>query len=226
MSRIRKYLPVAVAATFIAGAAQAATLNLVHQGDDLWGAPALEQDVFVTMNKTRWGVGAGVMQLMDTVSGSAITAFCIDVTRWITDPPGAYESKASWYSAPVTAKVQALFNTAYAKVTDAASAAGFQMALWEIVTESAGNPLSLSSGTFRATGTTQAVAHAKDYLAGLSGATTQKYHLTFLESLTTDQPGYGQDLIGVAPVPLPASVLLLGGAIAGMGALRRRQKNA
>lgn len=60
-----------------------------------------------------------------------------------------------------------------------------------------------------------------------------KLEITLSAGRTENIVGVGPVVVGVSvtdveltPVPLPASVLLLGAGIAGLGAMRRRQKKA
>lgn len=223
MSRTGTYLVATAVAVAWVGVAQAATVDLEYQGATMWGTPDWHQGTSVTLQGQTWQpVLAGVIRLKDAVTNAPLITFCLDVTTWIGDPPGLYLIAADLLDGPVAQRVQALFDTAYDNVVNPATAAGFQMALWEIVHEVAGNPLDIRSGDFHVSGSAAAMAHATGYLSGLTASTPQRYVLTYLESLS-NTPGIGQDLVAVAPIPLPATALLLGGALAGMGFMRRRR---
>jgi hypothetical protein len=119
-----------------------------------------------------------------------------------------------------------LFSANSVTVDTATKSAAFQVALWEIVYETSGT-LDAAVGAFSATsGTAGLIAQANTYLGNLAGNSA---FLTFFES---DGNPRSQNLVteGVRPVvpevPLPASGLLLVGALAGAGALAMRRKAA
>ncbi|MCQ0970651.1 VPLPA-CTERM sorting domain-containing protein [Paracoccus sp. TK19116] len=207
------------------GAAQAATIDLVNQGSTVWGSKNLYQDgVKITKGGSSTNVLAGLFMLKDKVSGTKFETFCIDVYNTLGTPPGKYDTtQTSWFSTKATEAVQKLYNTAYASVSTAVQAAGFQLALWEIVTEDTSkNGFDLSKGFFSATASSAVMNQAKSYLSGLTGKQTGSYDLTFFKSTSTPK---GQDLLSATPsaVPVPASVLLLAGGLAGLGGIARRK---
>ena len=206
------------------GAANAATLDVVYQGSTPWGSENYyKSGVTIKRGGTTQNVLAGLFMLKDKVTNTPFQAFCIDVYHTLGNTPGKYETTGtSWFSTKATTAIQKLYNTAYSAVDSALEAAGFQLALWEIVTEDSKNSYSLSSGWFKASANASIINQANSYLSGLTGAETAKYDLTFLKS--TSKPK-GQDLLTATPsaVPVPASVLLLAGGLAGLGGMARRK---
>jgi len=126
-------------------------------------------------------------------------------------------------------KLVRLASAAYDLVVDGVTAAAFQISVWEIVYDT-DTMLDLDGGNFftvaDANGAefNEAVeAQADTFLAGLASAQMGAYDLTFMyndgsQDIVTATPA-------VAAVPLPASSLLLLGAIGGLGALRRRKSS-
>lgn len=169
-------------------------------------------------------------------------AWCLDITNYFdlsaspdyqkTDTP--FASSTSLSQSQID-DVKTLFDTGYQSVLDtissggsglrATTAAGFQIALWELVFE-ATSDRDVTDDDFFVTGTSQAVVDAATgFLAGMSGPATGNYKVIFLES---QHPHIhkGQNLVTVAPVPLPAAGLLLVGALGGLGYVARCRKAA
>ena len=115
-----------------------------------------------------------------------------------------------------------LFNSFSAAAHDAAtggSAAGLQLAIWEVLFDTGG---SLTSGGFRVTAaSTQALAAGAWYLSELSkaGDAYKTASATWLDT----RRGYGQDQI---TTPEPGTLLLLGMGVAGLAARRRKKSQA
>lgn len=98
-------------------------------------------------------------------------------------------------------------------------AAGFQLALWELIYET-GATYSLTGGNFQNTSGTAINTAANAFLGNLGGAIEQNYKLTFWQNDT----GTNQNLVSLAVVPLPAAGLLLFAGLAGLGVAARRRK--
>lgn len=145
-------------------------------------------------------------------------AFCFEFAQFFT--PDLTYDMASISDPGVLARVDALYTNAFASVLDALSAAAFQFALWEISVDTV---LDLDAGDFQLVSSDDAAMKplAASYLANIQsgawvGGGSDIY--TLLTHPTS------QDLLTVTHVPLPTSVLLLGGALAGLGLVGARRR--
>jgi hypothetical protein len=217
-----------VAAAILAPSlASATTVNLVYEGGTASGTAQITKSPAPgtkTVTVGAWGFN------MDDTTGTLgdengdFVAWCLDATHWlqgsssylITDDP--FASSYGLTDADI-ARVQSVFDANYGSVdlSNSAEAAAFQMALWEALYD---DDWSILTGDFTVTSTTAgAMDQAEAYLfAASTYSGGQQYSMTFLESLSG-----GQNLVTVAPIPLPAAGLLLLGALGGLGALRRRR---
>ncbi|SNS86064.1 VPLPA-CTERM sorting domain-containing protein [Tropicimonas sediminicola] len=148
--------------------------------------------------------------------------------------------------------IQALFDIADPMSLDFTTneiySSGFQLALYEVVYETSGNPYTLafeSSGTttfyaeptdYSDTGEVGAVAFANSILSTLNSGTgwvSGAYELFWLQNTNN----VGENLVSgytvgsnpgfpAAPIPLPASGLLLIGGLGALAVARRRRKVA
>lgn len=215
----KKTLLAAAAATLVlgAGSVQARTVNLAVDSDGIFGAEnwskrglgrTMEGGSIPTYNGR-----AGAFHFTDGLS--SFIAFCIEPGVWL-DLSKTFETGTNPLASAVMSNVDKLFNAAYDQVSDAVSAAAFQVALWEVVAESSGT-FDLNNGShYLATGG-DVTTLGNLFLAGMETAGTGRYeYTTYVNS--------GQDQISVSEVPLPASALLLLGGLGGFAAYGRRKK--
>lgn len=204
--------------------ASASTI-LTYTGSGPFGSPNLSDPVTIQAAGFNGGhpggVQAGQFRMTDNTPGGLgdFLAFCVDLAHTIRSGQ-AYSFEALPFSSAATTNLDRLFTGFYAGVTDRLSAAAFQVAIWEIITDS-DTGLDLASGGFRATNRSGAsgdvLASATALLNGLSQARTGGYEITFLRSATS------QDLVTVSPVPLPGAVGFLLAGIVAFSIIRRRQ---
>lgn len=212
---------VAAMMAFGASAASASTVNLEYQvPGNKYGNPNWSESVWVKTNRRGryYRATPGLYRLRDSDTGADVLAWCIDYFKPMRDHK-AYDTAVSFVSDMQLDYIDRLFNSAYESVTDSVTAAGFQLALWEIMADT-GN-LNLSKGNFRVSDYSyEAKTVAAGYLDGLSTATTGGY------DLTTYYSNHSQNLVSGVPsqVPVPASAVLLFSGLFGAGALRRRRK--
>lgn len=206
---------------FAGASANAATLTVSYQGSNEFGSPNLSRQA--TISSSTYGlidnVNSGMFRLTGSGGFGDFLAFCVDLATPIKNNQIYTTATTSGFGAAVDANIAKLFTSAYASVDTALEAAGFQLALWEIISDT-GSGWNFMGGTFRAWNNAAAVTQAMTYLNGLVGASTNGYNVTYLIS------GRGQNLVTVSPVPLPASAAMLGLGLAGLIGLKRRRKAA
>jgi len=206
----------------------AATVTVDYQESSVFGTPKLAQNVRITSDKYTGYAGAGLFRLTADGYGD-FNAFCVDLAQYINNGD-TYETSVNLFSGATLENIDKLFTSAFAAVDTAVEAAAFQIALWEIV-EDTGTGYDLTSGAFAVSGA--AVDQANGYLSAL-GTQTGKYTLDFLESGTSQDVVTGalnpnSPLNGggtIAPVPLPASGVLLLAGLAGAAGLGARKRKA
>ena len=197
----------------------ASTVEVGYQERSVFGTPNLSSAVTISSPFISGRVAAGPFRLTGSGGFGDFVAFCIDLGQYMARGKTYTVSGASTYGSEVDSNISRLFNSAYASLTTAVQGAAFQVALWEIITDTGSDSgLDLGMGAFTAGANASVINQAADYLEGLGGASTGGYKLTFLAS------GQSQDLVTVSPVPVPAAFGMLGLGIAGLFGLRRRKK--
>lgn len=184
-------------------------------------------------------VSAGAFDVSAEAFDGDFAAWCLDLANQLK-LPSSYEITSTPFSGnPISAAVQstvkALFDTAYStlNLNSNSQSAGFQLALWEILTETKtkkGKPVyNVVSGNFYVSNTSSsAINAANGFLGNLNGTKTGDYTLTFLQSTDGRQSlvTAAQPAPTPSEVPLPAAGLLLFGALGGLGVVARRRKSA
>lgn len=217
---------VAAATTFAAPAAQATTVTLQYEGSTAWGSPVWARSISYVWNGTARSHGAGMFRMEDASTSQSILAFCIDLAQALASS-AVYDATVPFVSAAHLENIDRLYTSGYASVNDADSAAGFQLALWEIMTDTGSTGgLDLSTGDFQTTGTTGAYTAAASYLANIGTATGGYDLTTFFSDTRQDLVSASAFNVNVAAVPVPASAVLLLSGLAGAGFAGRRRRKA
>ena len=164
----------------------------------------------------------------NSIPNDSFLAWCLDVQGWLAGT-ATYnlQSAATFYPGALGAvKISALERLATAvlpSVNTKAESGAFQLAVWEIVNETAG-PYSLSNGNFVVgTASDGAYALANTWLANLGNGTFAADTMTL--SVWADARGVTQDLAVFAPIPEPEVYAMLGLGIGFLGFMSRRRKS-
>lgn len=227
MNKVKVSAAAVAVALAAATSAQASTINVTYQPDGVFGADNLYQNVNVSTAGpgVDGSVSAGMFHLTADNELGDFFAFCVDLVDYLNNPQ-QMEYQPSLYSASVQSELDLLFSAALggdtmeSVIDTSVESAGLQVAIWEVTNEGGGGTYDLTSGNFSVSGNAAVQAQAQSYLDAMSGATAGLYNMTFMYSADH------QDLVTVAPVPLPASGLLIGAGLAGLAAVRRRRKAA
>ena len=170
-----------------------------------------------------------------TRDGNAFLTFCVDLLQsfHFGQTYGNYSvvSGAAAFGAKsneMDRMMSYFLSTGY--VSDAATSATAQAAIWEVLYES-GSKYNFSSGSFKATSAgvaTQSALNAFDWDA--IGGTAISYHVDRLFSPTAQDflvvTALGQPTDSTSEIPEPSSVSLVGAALAGLVMLGRRRAKA
>jgi hypothetical protein len=193
--------------------AASANVQLSQQGSSVFGSPNWSKNVTITVDGQNSRVAAGLFRLTDSIDD--VLALCIepDSPLRLSETYSTTDQSGDWINS--LAEITSLFETSFDQVVDAQTAAGFQIALWEVIVEDDNN-YDLGSGAFSVTGGSGVLAAANAFLAAIGGPATQQYSFTTFANS-------GQDLISADAVPVPAAAFLFAPALAGL-AMRKRRK--
>lgn len=217
-----------------AGTATASPISLVYNGTDVASGDR-EIVTFssspVSQGTRAYAYGFNMSDISDPSVLGDFLAWCLDIGSYLSTSSTdgrAYEMTDTPFSNSFgvnTSRIQSVFDANFAGVdtSDGKQAAAFQVALWNMVYD---GDTDASSGTFAVSADAGVISLANDYLTAASSFTGDKaYRLTFLESSPETYGGKKyQNLVTIAPVPIPAAGGLLLMALGGLGVMARRRQ--
>jgi len=219
-------MPMAIAAAF---ATQSASADLLSYLGPAYGFVSTTGVVTSPAAITSTPAAGGFSMQNTSVPGDSFLAWCLDVQGWLTSP-ATYSLLTGTDFYPGTAgavKIDALERLATAVlpyVNTKGESGAFQLAVWEIVNETAG-PYGLASGNFT-------VAWASDGAYDLAGQWLTKLNDgtfsadTMTLSVWKDVNKQTQDLaVFATPVPEPEIYAMMGIGLGLLAWSRRRTKS-
>jgi hypothetical protein len=154
--------------------------------------------------------------------GNSFTSWCVDIFQHTyfgqTVNDYTLTDGATALGAARSDALGRLATQALSSVTNAASSGAFQLAMWEIVNETSGNPYNLTAGNFRASSVSNgSLALAQGWLSNLGSL--NQYAVSVWRS------GSRQDLAMFDRVTVPeaGSLTMLALGLAAAGLARRRR---
>ena len=206
---------------------------------DVWvreaslGAGQASGSLTLPVGTNNYWAGFQNIEVSATSNGASPTSFaayCIDSFHYSSTgfnpnyTPSATHSITSAFATQAT-DIQNLFNKFYGgTVGNAANAAAFQLALWEI----ANDDKNLTTGAVKVNGSTtpSLVSGAAALLGNLSYSGPDLYSLT-LYQVNRAAGGVGQDYVvatpSITPVPEPSTLAMLGVGLLALGSIARRR---
>lgn len=224
-------LGTALAATLAVGAASASTFNTTYSPTGLYGPSNLKQSVNIHTTDSGYDgwASAGMYHMVGDGGVGEFLSFCVDLKQFLHDP-ATYTDTPTLLTSDIRSNIGKLFTSVMGNgtmgdvINTGLKAAGFQVALWEIVSDT-GTGFDLTTGVFSVSGNAAAKQQAETYLSGVTPtALDNGYAVTYLfspdhQDVVTGTPNGG----GTTPVPLPASGLLLAFGLGGLFSARRRK---
>ena len=191
----------------------------------------------VTLTSPYWNTGttAGSVTISDVqglaplANGASFISFCVDLQHTITPPlnntPAALDLMSEWDGYDVfTPQANAgryaawLYNTYASTAMTTTQRAGLGLAIWNVLYD---NDFTVLSGTFMSSNEYGANTFLSGLNANLDKAALADAYWLRLYPVGGDPNAAPQDFI--APIPDGGmTLMLLGGALVGLGALRRK----
>ncbi len=210
----------------------AATMDVAAQHPSVFGDATGANQWYVGVSytngtQTRRNVAAGAFRLKGTDENGVVSnfmAFCLSPFEWLRLP--LQYTVGSDLSSTVVSRLSSLANGAWDKIVDRHTAAAFQLAAWEIVSERPENNLNITRGLFRVTAINSHTAGgiAQNWLSNVQ-ANSFANGLKDITILSADNT---QDLLTAdlppAPVPLPGAAGLMVLALFALGGAAKARR--